>query len=410
MIERALEPIALSKEWGRQMRFIAGPRQSGKTTLAKTFLKRQGDENFYYNWDNRDVKLRYQKEELFLKEDLLARGPVRRKRWVCFDEIHKMPKWKNILKAIFDSLEKEAQFIVTGSARLDLFRRSGDSLSGRYFLFHLLPLNLFELTRTKNTALLAFEESAHTFVESRFTSSDKSDQSAFETLLAHGGFPEPFLKGTRNFLTLWHRNYLDRLIREDLRDLTRIGELENVARLIHLLPERIGSPLSVNSLREDLSVSHETATRYLQALRLTYFLFEVPAHSDRLNRTLTKEKKVYFHDWSFVTDEGKRFENYVAAELLSWIDAWDDAGTGTFDLRYIRTRDGKESDFLILRDKNPWLLIETKLSDGNIDSHHYSFQRRLGEIPIVQICREEAVAKMQTKNSFRISASRFFSA
>ena len=401
-------PTVFSPEWGRQMRWIAGPRQSGKTTLAKEFLKARGDEAFYYNWDERELRMRFHRGEDFLKEDLLKAGR-KQKRWVCYDEIHKMPQWKNILKAHFDAYEKRAQFVITGSARLDFFRRSGDSLAGRYFLFHLFPFNLFEVTR-KSTQDFPWTASASEFIENRIAESRGKNGEKFDSLLKFGGFPEPFLKADERFLRLWHRGYLDRLVREDLRDLTRIGSLENVAALVTLLPDRVGSPLSINSLRGDLAASHETLQNYLRALQLCYFIFEVPVYSQRINRSLKKEKKIYFHDWSFVPEESKRFENYVAAELLSWITFWSDAGLGDFALRYVRTREGKECDFLILREAKPWLLIEAKLQAQAFPSHLYSFARSLGSIPVVQIVREKGVLRVGRSKDYSVSASRFFGA
>ena len=408
MISRLLSSVAFSPQWGRQMRFIAGPRQSGKTTLAKEFLHGQKDQAFYYNWDERELRTRFHRGGEFLKEDLMKAGG-RRRHWVCYDEIHKMPQWKNILKAHFDAHEDRARFIVTGSARLDLFRRAGDSLAGRYFLFHLFPFNLFEMTR-KACESLQFHSSAKTFVEERMARAHRGNQESFETLFHFGGFPEPFLKASARFLQIWHRGYLDRLVREDLRDLTRIGELENVASLVALLPERVGSPLSINSLRGDLQVSHETLQNYLQALKLCYFVFEVPVYSQRINRSLKKEKKVYFHDWSFVPDEARRFENYVAAELLSWVSLWSDSGLGEFALRYLRTREGKECDFLVLQGKEPWLLVEAKLQYQPLPTHFHRFAENLGKIPVVQVVREEGIARLGRQKEIYISASRFFSA
>jgi hypothetical protein len=409
MIPRSLTDVIFSDQWGRQMRFIAGPRQCGKTTLAKTFLKQQGDEAFYYNWDDRELRTRFHRSD-FLEEDLRKAGVKKNRRWVCYDEIHKMPQWKNILKAHFDRHEEQIGFIVTGSARLDFFRRSGDSLTGRYFLFRLFPLNLFEMTRKAASQRLSFLPSAQQFLESRMTDTKTSDQDAMTALLRFGGFPEPFLKADPHFSKIWQRNYLDRLIREDLRDLTRISELENVAALISLLPERIGSPLSVNSLREDLLVSHETIRNYLNALRLCYFIFEVPSYGKKINRILKKEKKIYFHDWSLLEDPGKRFENYVAAELYNWTCEWHDSGLGNFNLFYVKTRDGRECDFLIVKDSKPWLLIEAKLKAERAAPYLLHFAQTLGHIPFVQVVEEQNILRIGKSRDCTLSASRFFSA
>ncbi|MBI4398308.1 MAG: ATP-binding protein [Candidatus Omnitrophica bacterium] len=412
MIPRLISSTVFSDSLGRQMRFIAGPRQSGKTTLAKMFLREVGDEAFYYNWDTHPVIEKFRENPAFLKEDLFTLPKDEKKKlkhWVCFDEIHKMPQWKNILKGQFDTLEDQIQFIITGSARLDMFRRSGDSLAGRYFMFRLLPFNLFELTRFSSD-ILSFLPDPVQFIESRVSSVRKKSKSVFKNLFDLNGFPEPFLNGEEKFITLWRRNYEDRLVRGDLRDLTRIEELENISRLIQLLPGRIASPLSVNSLAEDLSKSFDAVSNYLRALKLCFFLFEVPVYSKKISRSIKKEKKIYFYDWSLITDLGSRFENYIACELLSWLSFWHDSGLGDFELKYLRTRDGREIDFVLVKDAVPWLLIEAKMKTEPVGVHVFHYQKLLGDIPFIQLVCEENILKVCENKQFIISASRFLSA
>ena len=409
MFKRKLSPVATSPEWGRQMRFIAGPRQSGKTTLAKNHLKQMETLAFYYNWDKREIRNKHHQGIDLIKERLLESPKKTTPTWICFDEIHKMPKWKNILKSYFDEYETNIRFLVTGSARLDLFRRSGDSLAGRYFLFHLFPLTLFEIT-SKTSSELSCTPSAETFIEERISLSRKNNESSLEALLQYGGFPEPFLKSNSRFLHRWQEDYLDRLIREDIRNLTRIADLENISALISLLPEKVGSPLSINSLRNDIDVNHQTVKNYLRALKLCYATFELHVYSQKINRSIKKEKKLYLFDWSKISDESKRFENYVACDLLSWVTLWSDQGIGEFGLSYVRNRSGQECDFLITRDKKPWLLLEAKLKDQRLASHLYLFSKRLGNIPIIQLVKEKGVLCIGKNNDFRISASRFLSA
>lgn len=408
MISRILTPIAFTDKWGRQMRFIAGPRQCGKTTIAKAHLQNKSDSSFYYNWDQTEIKKQHHRGIDFVKRDVFTKRD-KKLHWVCFDEIHKMPKWKNILKSYFDTYEDRVRFIVTGSARLDLFHRSGDSLVGRYFLFHLLPLNLFELTKKAKVRLQPYS-SPEDFVTSRLASAEKSSQETMEALLNYSGFPEPFTRGDSEFLKLWQQENLDRLIKEDLRDLTRIPDLENVVSLTLLLPDRIGSPLSINSLTGDLMVNHKTVKNYLQALELCYLLFELAPFEKRIHRTLTKERKVYFFDWTRLDHLGKRFENYAAAELFGWVSLWNDSGLGRFELRYVKTRSGQECDFLIVKDGIPWLLLEAKLKDQPLPSHFYHFSEKLGKIPIVQLVHEAGVLHVDRYNGYRVSASRFLSA
>ena len=405
MIPRLLKNIAFDPKFGRQMRFVAGPRQTGKTTLAKVVLKETGSEALYYNWDQRKTRSLYKTNPYFFVADA---GPAKgEKKWLCFNEIHKMPKWKNILKDYFDGYEESFQFIVTGSARLDLFRKSGDSLAGRYFLFKLFPLLLAEYLSRDRLQLAAPPESARHFVEKRI-SGGVCHQEAMENLLRFSGFPEPLLNGTEEFHFHWQQEYLDRLVRIDLRDLTKIHELENVATLVGLIAGRVGSPLSLNSLREDLEVSHTAVRNYLEALKLCYIVFLVPPYSKKIQRTVKKEPKVYFFDWTHVKNEAARFENYVALELYSLINLWMDAGFGKYELRVVRMRDKRETDFLILKNNRPWCLAEAKLSVVPFEAHHLHHASLLGDIPLIQVVREANICKVFSPVRYAVSAGRFF--
>ena len=403
MIERTLYHIAFSNDWGRQMRFITGPRQSGKTTLSKFKLAKENTKNLYYLWDLRSVRNRYKENELFFTQDLIQ---SRKKLWLCFDEIHKMPKWKNILKGIYDQTEKNYQFIVTGSAKLNISRMAGDSLSGRYFLFHLFPLSLGELKNAKRLAN-DIPQDAYNFIRQNLD--HKSDGKEYlSSLLEYGGFPEPFLRQSKKFHSKWAKDYLDRVINEDIGALTRIIDKEYLYDLYRLLPEMVGSPISQQSLASHLELSMPTIKNYLQRLSDFYLAFKISPYSKNIKRSLIKASKVYLYDWTRIEDRAKRFENYVACELQTLIHFWMDASGEKYSLFYIRTKDKKEIDFLILKENKPWCLIEVKYSDGTVDKHHYDISCALGHIPFIQVCREENIAVQQKKNIFRISASKLF--
>ena len=405
-ISRFLEQIAFADTFGRQMRFIAGPRQAGKTTIARHKLGISHSPEFYYNWDKKIVRDRYRKEPDFLGADIL-KIPAAKKAWVCFDEIHKIPKWKNILKDFFDSYEEKCRFIVTGSARLDLFRKSGDSLAGRYFLFRLNPLMLSEISGKRFKSVLP-EKSAEKYIE-KALSHGKFEQEALDNILNLSAFPEPFTKTNALFANKWHSDYLERIIKEDLRDISAIHQLEKVMDLAYLLPKRIGAPLSINSLRKDLELNFNTVKNYIRYLMLTYALFEVPPYDKKIKRLVKKERKVYFFDIALVEDEANRFENYVACELKARIDLWNDATTDKYSLSFVKTRDGKETDFLILKNKVPFLLCEAKLSEGKIANHHHLHSDVLGKIPYIQILKKNNILLKAKKNFYVASASRFFS-
>ncbi len=403
MIERSLYSIAFASEWGRQMRFITGPRQAGKTTLSKMKLERERTEKLYYSWDLRSVRECYKKHELFFTADMPpAPG---KKLWACFDEIHKMPKWKNILKGIFDETEQHYQFIVTGSAKLDISKRAGDSLSGRYFTFRLFPLTLREILGNPGVSP---EEcrNAMDFVMNRLNAQKGADK-ALESLLEYGGFPEAFIHQSAVFGNKWSQDYLDRVITEDLGTLTRIVDRDKLYDLYMLLPEMVASPLSGNSLAAHLETSPVTIKNYLRKLEDFYLLFRITPYSKNIKRSLLKAPKCYLYDWTRVTDRFKRFENFIAVQLQTMISLWTDLTAVPYSLSYVRDKNKKETDFLILKNGTPWLMIESKYSDGEVEKHHLNTARLLGDIPVVQVCREEGIVSQQKKNVFRISASKF---
>lgn len=407
MITRHLNEICFSPDFGRQMRFVAGPRQVGKTTLAKTFLKQEQLQisRVYYNWDMRSTRDMFRNDPYFF-ETFVYDFPDQRQLWMCFDEIHKMPKWKNILKDYFDRFEDHCRFIITGSARIDWFRRSGDSLAGRYFLFKLFPFSLSELVGDKPLSMKE-DRTAEEFIDLKL-SKISYEADLLEQLLNFSGFPEPCLNAQSPFHRRWQRDMADRLVREDIRDLTRIIDVENVATVMSLLPERIGSLLSLNAIREDVGISYTAVKNCISALQLSYAIFMVPPYSLKIARAIKKEKKCYFFDWTRCRDESGRFENYIAVELKSMIEQWNDQGVGDYELCFVRTKDGKETDFLIVKDQKPWCLFEAKLKDQAIDSHHARQAKALGDIPLVQICYDNNILKKAGTKSFRISACRFF--
>lgn len=403
MINRALYDVVFSDTWDRQMRFITGPRQSGKTTIAKHKLSREKTENLYYLWDLRTVRNRYKDNELFFTQDF---PPKKKKQWICFDEIHKMPKWKNMLKGIYDEVEEYYHFIITGSAKFSIARKSGDSLSGRYFVFTLFPLRLDEVLNTYSESLNPPAE-IHDYILSKLNSKSES-QEAMESLLHFGGFPEPFVKQKESFLKRWTNDYVDTIIKEDISLLTRITDSDYLFDLYNLLPSMIGYPLSESSLASHVNVSPVTLKRYLKRLEEFYLFFQIRPYSKNIKRSLLKASKGYLYNWSIITDEGARFENYIACELKSKLSQWYELSGVNYDLFFIRNKLKQETDFLILRDNKPWLLIETKLKDKPIDKHQFTIAEKLS-VPLIQLCKEDNIASMQKKGIFRLSASAFLS-
>ncbi|MBU2579220.1 AAA family ATPase, partial [Patescibacteria group bacterium] len=399
-----------SDDYKEKMRFIAGPRQTGKTTLAVKFLKEKKLGKLYYNWDRREVRDKYHKNPYFYSDDILGL-PSRNRKWICFDEIHKMPKWKNILKDFYDAEKGKIRFIITGSARLDLLRKSGDSLAGRYFLFHLFPISLRELvasTERNNYSMQKPEKNGMSFVEKNIEE-PKYYQKELDLLLKFSGFPEPLSETKKNIHKMWQNNYLDAVLKEDLRDLSGVRNLENVANLFAVLPTKIGSPLSINSLINDVEMSYPAIKNYLYLLELGYLIFKISSYTGKIVRSIKKEKKYYFFDWTRVEDLSFRFENYIAFELFNLITFWKDNGFGDFGLYFIKNRNGQETDFLITKNNTPWLMLEAKLNDENVANHNIRQAEALGNIPLVQVIYKNNIARKISKNIFVLSASRFFS-
>ena len=312
----------------RKMVFLAGPRQVGKTTLALSLTK---DRLGYLNWDVPEHR-----------EQILARQLPAHQLWI-FDEIHKWRSWRNYLKGIYDAKESSQRILVTGSARLDMYRYSGDSLQGRYHLLRLHPLSVSELGLTS--------------------------QEDFEQLLLLGGFPEPFFSGSEREARRWSREYRNLLVREELTSLERVQDLGNLELLVMRLPDLVGSPLSINALREDLRLSHKTVATWLLMLERLLAIFRLPPLGAPNLRAVKKAQKHYHADWSLVDDDATRFENLVAAHLLKWVQYQQDAQGLDAELRYFRDNDGREVDFVVMDKRQPQWLIECKTRDREVDKN-----------------------------------------
>jgi uncharacterized protein len=310
----------------RKMVFVAGPRQVGKSTLA---LSLPGGREGYLNWDIAEHR------EQILRRELRPGG-----LWV-FDEIHKFRGWRNWLKGVFDGRPAGQRILVTGSARLDLYRYSGDSLQGRYHMLRLHPLSLAEIGGNGGDALAA--------------------------LLTLGGFPEPFLLGSEVEARRWSREYRNLLVREEVTSLERVDDLGRLELLMLRLPELVGAPLSVNALREDLEVSHKTLERWIGILERLYAVFRLPPLGAPRLRAIRKARKHYHFDWTLVAAEPARFENLVAAHLLKWVHWKQDVEGLDYELRYFRDTDGREVDFVVSDGRSPRLLVECKWSDAPVD-------------------------------------------
>jgi predicted AAA+ superfamily ATPase len=404
LIERRLTRPLRELAWANdKMAFVSGPRQAGKTTFARQQLKERASGR-YGNWDDIEFRRAWTKSPKALLPPGVPPGSLERPL-VVFDEVHKAKGWKRTLKGLYDTLEAPCDILVTGSARLDVYRRGGESLLGRYLRFRLHPFSLGELAgRGLASPAAAAEAVAHP------TRAEPAARETLELLSEYGGFPEPFLRQSARFARLWRRGRAEKIVREDLRDLSRIPELSQVEMLMALLPERAASPLSRQSLREDLEVAYDTVTRWLRYLEQLYYIFELKPFARSVPRSLRKEGKLYLWDWSEVEASGPRFENLVASHLLKAADVWSDTGEGVFELHYLRNKDRAEIDFLLTRNRKPWLAVECKLSDDEPNPSFRAFLPHLGWPPFVQLVMRAGVSRrlsVEGRHGLVVSAERF---
>ena len=328
-IPRSLEAYAFDENLvGRHMVFLAGPRQVGKTMLARNWLERKSCSALYYNWDDIKTRRAYSADSRFFESP--ARSLGLSEPWVVFDEIHKRSHWRDILKGVYDVFGNDFRFLITGSARLDLFRRSGDSLIGRYNLFHMFPFNLREITYLKRLPCFLGQENFGAMLSdfekqiSHRLSPEINE--AYSLFWRNGPFPEPFLRQNDRFCRKWHQDYISLLVRQDLKDLTRVVELDKIEHLVSLLPSRVMSPLSMANLARELEVAHTTVKKWLEQLKRLYLLFSVDPWTQKISRGLRREKKWYFLDWYYVPEGPARLENMVATNLNRTCQTLTDRG------------------------------------------------------------------------------------
>lgn len=341
---RSLEPFVRA-DLKEKMVFLGGPRQVGKTTFAKGLIPhyREGHPA-YINWDHPTHRKRFIQEDWSTQEPLLV-----------FDEIHKFKKWRNTIRGYWDTQKESHQFLITGCARLDYYRKGGDSLMGRYHYYRMHPLSLPEISQQKTV-----KELNH--------------------LLMFGGFPEPFLKGNAKNLRRWHNQRVAQIVSDDISNLEHIKELSLIELLMHSLPERVGSPLSRKNLAEELEVDFKTLERWLTILENVYYCYRISPYGAPKIRAVKKEQKLYLWDWSEHDNDGKKWENLVASHLLRYCHFLQDTEGHRMELRFLRDTDGREVDFVVLKEKKPIFAVECKAGESSLSRHIDYFKSRT-EIP-----------------------------
>lgn len=383
----------------RQMLFLAGPRQVGKTTTGM-LIGEESKKFFYFNWDSSVAREKLLAGEATIAEEagLLAAGKI--KPVLVFDEIHKYRRWKQFLKGFFDLYGERCHILVTGSAKLNIYKRIGDSLMGRYFLYRIHPLSVAEILRVKPG-------------KKEIQSPKKIDPKEFKQLFDFGGFPEPFLKSNRRFSSSWKQLRREQLVQEDIRDLSQIQELGQLDMLAHVLSEHVGKQVSQSSLAKQIQVSVPTIKRWLKTLEDFYYCFHVSPWFKNVTRSLRKEPKYFLWDWTAATNPGAQAENFVAAHLLKAVHFWTDYGFGQFGLHYVRDKEKREVDFLVTKDSDPWFLVEVKKgSHSGISKSLYHFQKQTGATHAFQVSFDleyEDVNCFMYKKPVIVPASTFLS-
>lgn len=342
----------IKKDLPSKIVLLTGPRQCGKTTLGKQLFTSFD----YFNYDAAEDRLA-----------LKAKNWDRNKQLIIFDELHKMNSWKRWLKGIYDTEGIPPDILVTGSARLDMHRKIGDSLAGRYFQFRLHPLDVKE-------AVKFYEPDA---------------EKMFRQLWDCSGFPEPFFKNDITFYKRWRRTHLNVILRQDLLEFYTGRDIQAIETLVELLKHRVGATISYANLARDLERDPNTIKRWLQLLENLYIIFRVNPYHKNIARSLLKEPKYYFYDHSNIeNNHGAKLENIVACALLKELQFIEDTQGLNCALHYLRTKDGKEIDFLIYIDGKAHLILEVKSADETPSTAFKYFSQYVPLAKKIQLVQE----------------------
>jgi uncharacterized protein len=382
-MQRYLEPH-IRQDLAKKMVFIGGPRQVGKTTMSKQIGQSYANPT-YLNWDSRDDK-----------KAILANTFVGGTKLVIYDEIHKYRDWKNHLKGIYDTRKDDFALLVTGSARLDLYQKGGDSLLGRYFYYRLHPLSIAELLDKPYDR------------DAGMVFADQIPSQIWQDLITFGGFPEVYLAKDQRDLKRWHHDREKRLIQEDIRDASNIRDLSTLEILATLLPERVGSLFSINALTTDLKVTHKTLSHWMDTLEQMYFCYRISPYQHSQLKSLRKEPKIYMWDYTGIDDLGAKYENIVANHLLKYTHYLTDIYGIPAELYFLRDKEQREVDFCVVADGAVECIIEVKSKKSAISAHLKYFKEKLNAKHAYQLVFEDDID--EDHNGIRMmSAAKFLS-
>jgi uncharacterized protein len=378
----------------KEMILISGARQTGKTTMAKDIASKE-PVSHYFNYDVAENKTKILTQPTFFEE-------IDRKEndqpLIILDEIHKYKEWKNYLKGVYDGFADEFRFLVTGSGRLDLSRKRGDALAGRYLHFHLFPFTIGEISSPSIRQVSP--EILRELPEQNNVARD-----LWETMFQVSGFPEPCLKGTGLKYRRWAHSYHSQVIRDDIRNEFAVRQIDTMEALYSLITNCVGSPFSASNQANTLKISHNTVSSWLAIFEQFFLVFKLRPYSKKITRSLVKEPKIYFYDYCRIQDEALRFENMVAVELSRAVTLWTDFGFGEYQLWYLRNKEKQEVDFLVTENTQPLFMVEAKFSDVAVSPNLIKFQNALN-VPAIQLVHQKNVArKIKNEKNVVIVAS-----
>lgn len=332
--------------------FISGPRQVGKTTISKQSIKNNVN-SVYLNWDYLEDRQQILSKHNEIFEKLLLIKANNKPR-IILDEIHKFKDWKNLVKGFYDKFGDSIEFIITGSAKLNIYKKGGDSLMGRYINLTVHPLSVAEISKN-------FSDDIEYIANPKNIRKDE-----FDALINFGGFAEVYLKGTTRFHRIWSKQRFEQLFREDVRNTEDINNIYTLELLATIINEQVGALTNYTNLANKVRASDQTIRRWLSLLEKHYYCFSIRPWAKNVVRSLIKEPKYYLWDWSQIKDSGAKFENLIASHLLKAVYFWNESGLGDFSLCYLRDKKKQEVDFVIIKDDKPWILVEAKVSDLSI--------------------------------------------
>lgn len=385
---RYLEKYIIS-DLKEKMVFIWWPRQVWKTTLSIDISSKYYNKFTYLNWDNIEHKKRILNWEYDFWSEI-----------IIFDEIHKYNKWKSFLKWEYDVNKDKYDFLVTWSARLDIYQKWGDSMLWRYYYYRLHPFSLAEI--------LKLENDFSNWIKLNFQ--DKFFNEELNNLVSFWWFPEVFISKNLRTLNRWKKDRVKRIIYEDIRDLNNIRDLWILEILVNILNTKVWSIFSINSLVEDLQITNNTITSWIEILEKVYYCYRIYPYTKSSLKSLKKEPKLFLWDYTEIKDIWNKNENLISNHLLKWVHFLQDVYWYDIKLQYIRDKEKREVDFAIIIDDKLEYLIEVKTSDTSISKSLLYYKEKLQVKNCFQVVFWEKDIDIE-KNGVRvISASKFLTA